>query len=240
MTLRAENVSKVLETILKLSSENKLMSMDAISDLTLISRDQVREILKTLGVRAGSPRLAEAEKIKAILNALKLGVDGGAIARYLSWREFEKLVTRILEEAGYDVEWNLTLSHCRERVQIDVLAYNGNLLLLVDCKCWNKPLPPSIEENVRESQERRISLLKKIVENLPWRGGKHTAYLIPLVLSLYRPSKPILGGHVFASIRDLGSAIEFIERSYFQLRHELLKIRRELTLRELIRKLRGR
>ena len=240
MVLRAESVSKVLETILKLSSENRIISIDEISDLTLISRDQVHKILEALGVEGEGPQLAEAVKIEAILNGLKLGVDGGAIARYLSWREFEKLVTRILEEAGYDVEWNLTLSHKGERIQIDVLAYNGNLLLLVDCKRWNKPLPPSVEESVKEGQERRMLILKKIIENMSWRDEEHTVYLIPLVLSLYQPSKPLLGGHVFASIRNLRSAIEFIERSYFQLRHELLKIRRELALKELIWKLKGR
>jgi len=110
----------------------------------------------------------------------------------------------------------------------------------VDCKRWNKPLPPSVEENVKEGQERRMLILKKIIENMSWRDEEHTVYLIPLVLSLYQPSKPLLGGHVFASIRNLRSAIEFIERSYFQLRHELLKIRRELALKELIWKLRGR
>ncbi len=240
MALRAESISKVLEIILKLSSENKLISVDEVSDLALISRDQVRKILEALGVKAESLQLAEAAKIEAILNGLKLGVDGGAIARYLSWREFEKLVTRILEGAGYDAEWNLTLSHGRERIQIDVLAYNGSLLLLVDCKRWNKPLPPSAEESVREGQERRMLILKEIVENLSWRDERHLIYLTPLVLSLYQPSKPLLGGHVFASIRNLGSAIEFIERSYFQLRHELLRVPRGLTLKELILKLKGR
>lgn len=240
MALRAENVSKVLEAILKLSAINKPISLEEISKQTLVSRDQVHRIVEALGIQAEASQLAEAAKIEAILKGLKLGADGRTIARHLSWREFERLVTRVLEEAGYDVEWNLRLSCGKERVQVDVLAYNGNLLLLVDCKRWNKPLPPSAEENIRRSQERRLSLLKELIGERSWEDEEHLVYLIPLVLSLYRPSKTLLGGHVFASIRDLESAIEFIKRSYFQLRHELLKIRRELTLKELILNLKGR
>jgi len=240
MSPRTDLLSKVLEAVLKFSSINKPLSLEEISNYTLISKDQVRRMLNILRLPEEEPRLREEEKIEAVLIGLRFGVDGSAVARYLSWKEFEKLVTRILLEMGYDAEWNLRLSHEKGHVQLDILAYNGNLMLVIDCKRWNRPLAPSAESNIKEGQERRLVFLKELIKEIPWEGRQHVTYLVPLVLSLYQPSKPILGGHVFASIKNLKSAISFVEKSFFQLRNEAIRIPKEFTLKDIVRGLEKR
>ena len=240
MTSRTELLHKVLEAILKLSPSNRSINLEDISSYTLISREQVREILNTLNLSEEDLPLRGEKKVELVLRGLRLGINGEVLARYLSWREFESLVTRLLSEIGYEAVWNVRLSHEGRRIQLDVLAYNGSLLLIIDCKRWNRPPSPSAESSIKESQEKKLSFLKELVENIGWEGKTHNVYLVPIVLSLYQPSRPILEGHVFASIRNLSSVISFVENSFFRLRSEVLKISKDLTLTDILQKLKKR
>ena len=110
-------------------------------------------------------------------------------------------------------------------------------MLLIDCKHWNRPPPPSAELKILESQERRMLFLKELIEEMGFGGDLQTIYLVPLVLSLYQPSKPILRGHVFTSINSFRAALEYVQDAYFQLRHEKIKIPRAMTIKFLVRRL---
>lgn len=237
MHIRPDITSRVLEVVLKLSASNIPINVEKISHLSLISRDEIRRILSLLEVEEGAI-LSENEKVKAILSALKLGVDTSMLARHLDWREFEKLTTALLSEAGYEAEWNVKLAHERGRIQVDVLAYSGNLLLVIDCKRWNRSLTPSIEKMMRERQEKRMLFLRNIIEHAFHGEDLETAYLIPLTLSLYSPSKPIIDGFIFASLDKLRGVLEYVERSFFQLRNEKVAIPKDLALKQILHRLR--
>ncbi|MCD6341292.1 MAG: restriction endonuclease, partial [Thaumarchaeota archaeon] len=164
-------------------------------------------------------------KIDAVLKAFEIGIDGERLSRHLAWREFEKLVNKILRRSDYQTEWNLTVTHKRERCQIDLLAYRGRIMLLIDCKHWKRPPTPSAELKMIEAQERRLRVLKSLLRNIyPSDEGFHELYLVPMVLALYQPSKRILNGHLFGSIGKLRSLIEYVESAYFHVRHEKVKI----------------
>jgi len=238
--LRPELVGRLLETLLKLASSREAVSIGELAENALLSRDQVGEILKVLGIPPRDVRLDEGLRSEIVLRGLELGVDGSLIARYLSWREFERLAARVLEKAGYGSVWNLRIASREGRVQVDVLAYRGDLMLLIDCKRWNKPLTPSAEARIAEEQERRLRILGKLLRETSEAGEDFSVvYLVPAVLSLYRPSKPLLRGHVFSSIGSFGSALGYIERAFFQLRHEKLRLRRGIPLDKLISRLRA-
>lgn len=237
MQIRPDITSRILEAILKLSASNAPINVEEVSQLSLISRDEARKILSLLEVEEGN-RLEEDEKVRVILSALRLGVDASSLARHLDWREFEKLTTALLGEAGYEAEWNVRLTHEGGRIQVDVLAYNGSILLIIDCKRWNRALTPSVEERVRERQERRMLFLRNLIEHTFRGEGLKTAYLIPVTLSLYSPSRSIIKGFIFASLEKLGGALEYAERSFFQLRNEKVTIPKDLTLKQIMRELR--
>ncbi|MEM1976406.1 MAG: restriction endonuclease [Nitrososphaerota archaeon] len=237
MQVRPDIASKVLEAVLKLSASNAPINVDEISRLSLISKDEARRILSLLEVGEGD-RLEEDERVRAILSALRLGVDASLLAKHLDWKEFEKLITALLGEAGYEAEWDVKLTHEGGRIQVDVLAYGGSMLLIIDCKRWNRSLTPSVERRIMERQERRMLFLRNIIERTFHGEDLKTVYLIPVTLSLYRPSKPIIDGFIFASLDKLRGALEYAERSFFQLRNERVAIPRDIALKQIVRKLR--
>ncbi|MEM4828618.1 MAG: restriction endonuclease, partial [Nitrososphaerota archaeon] len=155
MQVRPDIASKVLEVVLKLSASNAPINVEEISRLSLISKDEARRILSLLEVGEGD-RLEEDERVRAILSALRLGVDASLLAKHLDWKEFEKLITALLGEAGYEAEWDVKLTHEVGRIQVDVLAYGGSMLLIIDCKRWNRSLTPLVERRIMERQERRM------------------------------------------------------------------------------------
>lgn len=238
MRPRPDIISRILESILKLSSSSAPISADEISQLALVSREEARKILRLLEVGEGAI-MGENERVELVLNALRLGVDASPLARYLGWREFEKLTTALLNEAGYDAEWDVKLSFRGKRVQVDVLALKGSILLVIDCKRWNRPLTPSIEQEIKSRLEMRLSLLKDAIERAFGAGSPENTYLIPATISLYRPSSQIIDGFIFTSIGELGGALEFVERAFFQLRNERVSLPRGLMLRELTSRLRA-
>lgn len=237
MQSRPDIVLRILEAVLKLSVSNAPINVEYISRLSLISKDEVHKILSLLKVEEGS-KLGEYEKVKVILSALKLGVDASPLAKHLDWREFEKLTTILLGEAGYETEWNVKLTYKGEKIQVDVLSYSGSMLLIIDCKRWNRSLTPSAERRIRERQEKRMLLLKDIFEHAFQREDLKTVHLIPVTLSLYSPPKPIVNGFIFASLDKLRGALEYVERAFFQLRNEKVMIPRDLMLKQIVHKLR--
>jgi len=237
MQVRPDIASRILEAVLKISTSNKPISIIEISQISLTSMDETRRILGLLEIEEDAV-LCENERVRAILNALRLGVDASSLARYLDWREFERLATSLLSEAGYEAEWNVRLSYSGRRIQVDVLAYNGSILLVMDCKRWNRSLTPSAELRIREGQEKRLLLLKSLIEHSFGQENSKIVYLIPATLSLYRPSKLIIDGFIFASLDKLEGALEYVERSFFQLRNEKVAIPRDLTLKQIVLRLR--
>ena len=233
-----ELVTRLLEALFRTWEEGGRLSVGKLSERALISREQTARILSWLGISGREFSLTEDVKIDAVLKAFEIGIDGERLSRHLAWREFEKLVNKILRRSDYQTEWNLTVTHKRERCQIDLLAYRGRIMLLIDCKHWKRPPPPSAELKMVEVQERRLRVLKKLLQSIyPPDEDFHELYLVPMVLALYQPSKRILNGHLFGSIGKLRSLIEYVESAYFHVRHEKVKIPAELDLQKIIRDL---
>ena len=225
-------VGKILEAILKLTVERDEVNSQKIAEHSLISESMVSEVLDEFNLKN---RINFEQRVKLALEAIKLGVDGERISRYLSWKEFEKLAAEAFMEIGYEVYGDLRFKYGNRRHQIDLLAYNGILMLLVDCKHWKKPPSPSEEERMIVEQERRLIDLKDSL-NILWKasGELKEITLIPIILTIYEPSKKLLRGHMFISVGKLMGALEYLERSYYELRNEMVRVPRDLGLSELI------
>ncbi|MCX8187521.1 MAG: restriction endonuclease [Nitrososphaeria archaeon] len=233
--IRREAIARLIETILKILKAGERSSISTLSEKALISKELVRGILSSWGILGDVVELKEEEKIDIALKALEQGVDGERISRYLNWAEFEKLVARAFEKAGYQTKWNIRLTQRGRRHQIDLLAYRGHIVLLIDCKHWKRPPPPSATSRMVEIQERRLMALKNKIESRVKSDEKlREIYFIPMVLSLYQPSRKVVNGHVFASIGNLRGLLDYVESAYFQIRHEKMKIAREQYLEDLL------
>ena len=228
-------VGRILEAILKLTLERDEVDSRKIAEHSLTSESMVNRILEEFDL--GS-RIGFEQRVRIALEAIRIGVDGERISRYLDWREFESLAAEAFKEIGYEVYGGLRFKYGDRWHQVDLLAYNGIFMLLVDCKHWRKPPSPSEEERMVVEQEERLMDLKDAL-SLLWRGSGELKEitLIPAILTIYEPRKKLLRGHMFISVRKLMGALEYLERAYYELRSEVVRVPRDLGLNELVKHL---
>lgn len=225
-------MGKILETILRLTMEKDEVNPREIAEHSLISESKVSEVLNEFNLR---DKIDFERRVELALEAIKLGVDGERISRYLDWREFEKLAAEAFMEIGYEAYRDLRFKYEKRRHQIDLLAYNGILMLLVDCKHWKKSPSPSEEERMIMEQERRLIDLRDSLNDL-WKASRELREikLIPMILTIYEPKKRLFQGHMFISVGKLRGGLEYLERSYYELRNEIIRVPENLSLSELV------
>jgi len=93
------------------------------------------------------------DKILASIFAITNGASIEDVAEFLSWQNFEELVTCILEENGFQVEKNLMLT--KPRMEIDVVGIKLGIAVLIDCKHWKK-IPKSALDDIVYKQTARV------------------------------------------------------------------------------------
>ena len=114
------------------------------------------------------------DKLKTSLLALRLGAPIDEISQILDWRDFEALVSEILETREFDVTKNLTLT--KPRMQIDVIGVKAGVAILIDCKHWKRLSYSALENAVNKQIERT----KQYVIKEKVRGA------LPAIVTLYQ------------------------------------------------------
>lgn len=219
----------MLTAFLELSKGGVRPGLEEVAEEALVSREVAREALRDLyGVELARARLM------AVLRALELGVEPEKVARHLNWKEFEELAAEAFGRAGYEVARNVRFTAEGRRHQVDLMARRDGTILVIDCKHWAKPPTPSEEEAIAGAQERRLRGLKSLLSKLSIETERAEALLIPLVLTLYQPSKMEFRGHLFVPVSRLRGLLEYLESAYFTLRHEKALIPRGMSLQELL------
>jgi len=92
------------------------------------------------------------DKLKTSLLALRMGAPIEEISQILDWKDFEALVSEILELREFDVTRNLTLT--KPRMQIDVIGTKAGVSILIDCKHWKRLSYSALETAVNKQIER--------------------------------------------------------------------------------------
>ena len=92
------------------------------------------------------------DKLKTSLLALRMGAPIDEISQILDWKDFEALVSEILELREFDVTRNLTLT--KPRMQIDVIGTKAGVAILIDCKHWKRLSYSALETAVNKQIER--------------------------------------------------------------------------------------
>ena len=91
-------------------------------------------------------------RLKTSLLALKMGAPIDEISQILDWRDFETLVSEILELREFDITQNMILT--RPRMQIDVIGIKAGVAVLIDCKHWKRLNYSALETAVNKQIER--------------------------------------------------------------------------------------
>ena len=99
------------------------------------------------------------DKIAASIFAMKHGASIEYFKEFLNCKDFESLVSHVLEENGFQVHKNLILT--KPRMEIDVVGIKLGLAILIDCKHWKKITQSALNEIVHKQIERVKNYIKK-------------------------------------------------------------------------------
>ncbi|HIQ13800.1 MAG TPA: hypothetical protein EYH44_05415 [Thermoprotei archaeon] len=82
---------------------------------------------------------------------LELGLSIDKIVEAMDWRGFESLVSEFFRSYGYKVYGGYRI----RRFEYDIIAVKGDILISIDCKHWDRPLPPSKARDIAKMLIRR-------------------------------------------------------------------------------------
>ena len=104
-------------------------------------------------------KFQNSDKIHASVFAITNGASIEDVSEFLSWQDFEELVSRILDENGFQVQKNLMLT--KPRMEIDVVGIKLGIAILIDCKHWKRMSKSALNDIVDKQTERVKSYVKK-------------------------------------------------------------------------------
>ena len=116
----------------------------------------------------------ENDKLRTSLLAIRMGAPIDEISQLLDWKDFESLVSEILESREFDITRNLILT--KPRMEIDVVGIKNGVAILIDCKHWKRSSYSSLETAVNKQIERT----KRYVAKEKIRAA------IPAIVTLYQ------------------------------------------------------
>ena len=116
----------------------------------------------------------ENDKLKTSLLAIRMGAPIDEVSFLLDWKDFESLVSEILESREFDTIRNVILT--KPRMEIDVVGIKNGVAILIDCKHWKRLSYSSLETAVNKQIERTKRYVTK--EKI------HAA--IPAIVTLYQ------------------------------------------------------
>ena len=115
-----------------------------------------------------------SDRIKASIFAIRNGATIEDVSEFLSWQNFEELVSRVLDENGFIVQKNLILT--KPRMEIDVVGVKLGISILIDCKHWKRMTQSALNDIVSKQVER----VKRYVEKT------QSTSAIPVIVTLHQ------------------------------------------------------
>lgn len=153
----------------------------------------------------------EGDKLKAALFAVQKGATIDDAAQHLSWRDFEGLAAKILEEKNFAIMRNYIMT--KPRMEIDVVGVRMGIAVLIDCKHWKRHNVSALEEAVQKQVERTKVYVAKTAG----------AVAAPVIVTLYEEKVSFINKVPVVPIFQLPS---FIDEFYGSL-EDIETIRKE-------------
>ena len=156
------------------------MSEHDFSVATQMDEFSAKELLQIFlqnGIGVSGENIVEfqnSDMIKATIFAIRNGATIEDVSEFLSWQNFEELVSRVLVENGFQVQKNLILT--KPRMEIDVVGIKLGISILIDCKHWKRMTQSALNDIVNKQVER----VKRYVEKMEY------APAIPVVVTLHQ------------------------------------------------------
>lgn len=129
-----------------------------------------------------------SQRVRIVVQALKLGADFEHVCRLLEWKEFEGITTKAFEVYSYHVKKNFRFKGKNgKRWEIDLIACKQPIIASVDCKHWTckwtrAPIIKIVKQHV-ERTKAFADILPNLYTRIKLDKWKRAA-VIPIVLSL--------------------------------------------------------
>ena len=137
-----------------------------------------------------------SDRIKASIFAIRNGATIEDVSEFLSWQNFEELVSRVLDENGFHIQKNLILT--KPRMEIDVVGVKLGISILIDCKHWKRMTQSALNDIVNKQVER----VKRYVEKT------ESTSAIPAIVTLHQEKVNFVNKVPIVPVMQLSSFLD--------------------------------
>ena len=149
---------------------------------------------KLVNSHEGLVEMDTSQRMRLAERLVHQGYDPQKVSRTLDWKEFEEFAAESLEQNGFRTTRHVVFKSRIGRREIDLLAWNDSLILVIDCKHWQRGLSHSRARQVTQAQVERTEALAERSDLLKGRGVRYpeNRFLMPTILCLSEPREGIV------------------------------------------------
>ena len=169
------------------------------SEMDEFSAKELLQIFLQNGIGVLDENIVEfqnSDRIKASIFAIRNGATIEDVSEFLSWQNFEELVSRVLDENGFIVQKNLILT--KPRMEIDVVGVKLGISILIDCKHWKRMTQSALNDIVDKQVER----VKRYVEKTEATSA------IPVIVTLHQEKVNFVNQVPIVPVMQLSSFLD--------------------------------
>ena len=169
------------------------------SEMDEFSAKELLQIFLQNGIGVLDDNIVEfqnSDRIKASIFAIRNGATIEDVSEFLSWQNFEELVSRVLDENGFQVQKNLVLT--KPRMEIDVVGVKLGISILIDCKHWKRMTQSALNDIVNKQVER----VKRYVEKT------ESTSAIPVIVTLHQEKVNFVNKVPIVPVMQLSSFLD--------------------------------
>ena len=169
------------------------------SEMDEFSAKELLQIFLQNGIGILDENIVEfqnSDRIKASIFAIRNGATIEDVSEFLSWQNFEELVSRVLDENGFIVQKNLILT--KPRMEIDVVGIKLGISILIDCKHWKRMTQSALNDIVEKQVERVKSYVQKT----------ESTSAIPVIVTLHQEKVNFVNQVPIVPIMELSSFLD--------------------------------
>ena len=169
------------------------------SEMDEFSAKELLQIFLQNGIGVLDENIIEfqnSDRIKASIFAIRNGATIEDVSEFLSWQNFEELVSRVLDENGFHIQKNLILT--KPRMEIDVVGIKLGISILIDCKHWKRMTQSALNDIVDKQVER----VKRYVEKT------ESTSAVPAIVTLHQEKVNFVNKVPIVPVMQLSSFLD--------------------------------
>ncbi|NPB00392.1 MAG: hypothetical protein GXO10_03360 [Crenarchaeota archaeon] len=191
VNVRESSIRRFIERLLRYEVPGKI-SINELKRFLKLDKETILNIVDLFKkfLRVNEDYLVvDCSKVDIIEYCLRKGIyiDLERLSRYLSWQDFEELIKRFFREFNYNCVHRLRIPVEGRRLEIDLLAYRENVLLLIDSKRYVKA---KVRRVLVEDHVRKVEIIAKrgidaLVSRLPTSSRYYELLLYPVIVTVH-------------------------------------------------------